>query len=111
MGGWKMPDWSKLAAALEAATGADGRLDGAIAASFGLPPAAYTASVDDCRMLVSSALPGWSLHLGFGASGIFPYATLGNGNKRCMADAATVPLAILRAAVAVLVEAAPHDSV
>ena len=103
-----MLDWPELAAMLEAATGADGRLDGAVAAGFGVSPADYTASVDHCRDLVASVLPGWALHVGFGASGIFPYALLSNGDRRHMADAGTVPLAILRAAAAVLAEGAAH---
>lgn len=95
-----MADWSELAARLKAAAGADGALDGAVATGFGLPPADYTASVDHCRALIASALPGWSLHLGYGVSGVFPYATLGRGDRRHTAEAPTVPLAMLRAAVA-----------
>jgi hypothetical protein len=101
-----MPDRSELAARLNAATGADGDLDGALATVLGLPPAPYTASVDSCRALVASAMPGWRLHLGYGASGIFPYATLSTGGRRHMADAPTVPLAILRVVMAGLADSA-----
>lgn len=99
-----MADWTELASGLEAATGADGALDGAIAETFRVAPADYTASVDGCRALIASALPGWSLHLGYGVSGVFPYAALSSGDRRHMAEAPTVPLAMLRAAVAAMTD-------
>ncbi|WP_431855304.1 hypothetical protein [Azospirillum sp.] len=87
-------------AELKAATGADAALDQAIAEAFQAPPADYTESVERCRALVVSVLPGWHLHLGYGVSGILPYAELSNGDQRHVAEAPTVPLAVLRALVA-----------
>jgi hypothetical protein len=96
-------DWGGLRMRLAQATGADADLDKAIAAAFQQPPGDYTASVEKCRTLVAAALPGWTLHLGFGASGVFPYASLAGNGTRVVVDAGTVPLAVLRAAVAVKV--------
>lgn len=79
-----MPDWSFLGDRLNAATGPDAALDTMIAEVFHAPPAGYTESVEDCRRLVGSALPGWELHLGFGVSGLFPYALIGKGNHRAV---------------------------
>ncbi len=94
------PDWDELARRLSAAVGTDAVLDAALAAAFGQTAAAFTSSVEDCRALVAAALPGWRLHLGYGASGMFPYALLTNAATRIMSDAPTVPLAILRSLVA-----------
>lgn len=84
------------------ATGSDRALDRELARLLaGLPPADaapdYTASVDRCVDLVHQALPGWSWHVGWDASGVLPYATLHQGEQRVEARAPTVPLAILRA--------------
>lgn len=89
-----------LKSALQKASGADAALDEAIAQHFGVPVADYTASISQCRALAEAVLPGQHLHLGYGASGIFPYASIGNGSSAYSADAPTVPLAILRAILA-----------
>lgn len=89
----------ELNTALDRATGADPELDGKVAAAFGVPAARFSGSVDDCRALVAAVLPDWRLHLGYGVSGVFPYAVLSAHGHRCQGDAPTVPLAILRAAV------------
>jgi hypothetical protein len=91
--------WQELSGRLQRAAGADAELDAAVAEGFGVEAADYTASVDRAAALVAGALPGWRLHLGFGASGVFPYASLANDGTRVVCDAPTVPLAILRAAV------------
>lgn len=90
-----------LSARLAAATGADPALDRAVAAAFGAgePPGDYTASVERCVALVERVLPGWRRHVGWGASGVFPYARLQRGAERASAEAPTVPLALLRALV------------
>lgn len=93
-------DWNGLARRLEQAAGADGSLDRDIAAAFGAEAKPYTASVEECRALAAAALPDLRLHLGFGASGLFPYASLGGGGLHVVSDAPTVPLAILRSLVA-----------
>lgn len=91
---------NELKLALERAGGADPALDRAIAAAFAVPDAGYSGSVEHCRALLAAALPDWRLHLGYGASGVFPYALLTAHGRRCLAEAPTLPLAILRAAVA-----------
>ena len=85
--------------ALDRASGADADLDARLADAFQVPAAKFTGSVEDCRALLAAALPDWRLHLGYGASGMFPYVVLSAHGRRCTAEAPTVPLAILRAAV------------
>ena len=80
-------DLGPLLAALEAATGSDPALDSSV------------ASVDRCLGLLATALPGWTWHVGYGAGGLFPYAALTNGRVRVVAEAPTVPLALLVAMV------------
>lgn len=91
--------WSDLGRRMMQASGSDAVLDRAIAEAFVQPEAGYTASVEACRTLVAAALPGWRLHLGYGASGTFPYASLSRDGCHIVSDAPTVPLAILRSAV------------
>ncbi len=85
---------------VEMATGADKQSDRAIAMEFrrsttnGEAPD-YTASVDRCVDLIKEVMPGWSWHVGFGASGIFPYALVRDATRRFEAQALTVPLALL----------------
>lgn len=95
-----MADWQVLAAALAAATGGDHGLDQAIADAFGQAPAEYTESATACRALIAAALPGWKLHVGYGVSGLFPYAALNRDDVHLEAEAPSLPLAILRVAVA-----------
>jgi hypothetical protein len=94
---------------LARATGPDPDLDAAIAAQFGGRPAdpppdppPYTGSVDACIDLVHAQLAGWGWHVGFGPSGVLPYAALHDDTRRVEASAPTVPLALLRALVAAL---------
>ncbi|MDO8606766.1 MAG: hypothetical protein Q7R40_09540 [Phaeospirillum sp.] len=94
------PDWIDLGRRLREATGADTALDLALSAAFGQTAAPFTASVDASRALVAAALPGWRLHLGYDVSGMFPYASLSKDGARVVSDAPTVPLAVLRSAVA-----------
>ncbi len=101
--------WHDLERRLLAATGADAALDRALAEAFARPVAEFTGSVEAARDLVAAALPGWSLHLGFGVTGMFPYAALTNNGVRITSDAPTVPLAILRSVVAAAA-AAPMPS-
>ena len=101
-------NWDRLARALMTAVGADSQLDESLAQVFNQPKAAFTASVEDCRALIAACLPDWHLHLGYGASGMFPYASLTRGSARIISDAPTVPLAILRSAVAA--KACPEPS-
>lgn len=86
---------------LQAATGSDRELDDALARLLAPQRAAappdYTASVDRCVELVHEALPGWSWHVGWDATGVLPYATLHREGRLVEASAPTVPLALLRA--------------
>lgn len=93
----------ELEALLRAATGSDRAVDAELArrldparAAGGDPPG-YTGSVDRAVELVQVALPGWSWHVGWNASGVLPYATLHRGGRLVEASAPTVPLALLRA--------------
>jgi hypothetical protein len=90
---------------LARATGPDPDLDAAIAAQFGgrsPDPPSYTGSVDACIDLVHAQLAGWGWHVGFGPSGVLPYAALHDDTRRVEASAPTVPLALLRALAAAL---------
>ncbi|RAU22664.1 hypothetical protein CU669_08285 [Paramagnetospirillum kuznetsovii] len=100
-------EWADLNRRLWLASGSDEELDRDLAALFGQSPHAYSASVEDCRALVTAALPGWRLHLGYGASGMFPYALLSRDGIQIVSDAPTVPLAILRSLVAAKARSAP----
>lgn len=97
-----MADWEDLAKRLAAASGGDHGLDAAIAAAFAQPPAEYSESAECSRALVAKALPGWRLHVGYSVSGVFPYAALNRDGAHIEAEAPTLPLAILRAAVAAI---------
>lgn len=95
-----MADWQELEQALAAASGGDHAIDTAVATAFGQAAAAYSQSVEACRTLVAAVLPGWKLHVGYDVAGLFPYAALSRGDSHVEAAAPTLPLAILRAAVA-----------
>jgi hypothetical protein len=103
------PDWIDLRRRLLEATGADAALDQVLAAAFGQTVAPFTSSVDASRALVAAALPGWRLHLGYDVSGMFPYASLAKDGIRVISDAPTVPLAVLRSAVAAKACPAPSS--
>lgn len=92
-----------IAERLARATGASPELDAALAGALGVEPRPFTASAEECRSLAARLLPGWHLHVGYGASGVFPYAALSQGGHRHAAEAPTLPLAILRALVAAIV--------
>lgn len=96
-----MADWQDVESALAVASGGDRGMDVAIATAFGQPPAEYSESVEACRALVAAALPGWQLHVGYDVAGVFPYAALRRDDVHMEAAAPTLPLAILRVAVAV----------
>lgn len=57
----------------------------------------YTASVDRCLELLHRLLPAWHWHVGYGASGVMPYACVSKEGHRFEATAPTVPLALLMA--------------
>lgn len=94
-----MADLAELSRRLGRADGCDPALDEMVAAVFGVGRKPYTMSIEDCRALVAEALPGWRLHVGFGVSGVLPYAALASDGLHVEAEAGTVPLAILKAAV------------
>jgi hypothetical protein len=96
-------DVAKLLKRVRSASGRDQHLDRDIARCLkearGKPddPPPYTASVDACIGLIERVTPGWHWHVGYGPKGVMPYAFLSNGEIRCEAIAATVPLALLTA--------------
>jgi len=96
-----MSDLQKLTEMLETAQGGSTDVDGLIGTVFGVSSGAYSESVDPCLGLVKSVLPHWRLHIGYGVSGVLPYAALTQGDVRYEAEAPTVPLAILRVIVKV----------
>jgi len=90
---------------LRAATGSDVDLDAEVSlVLLGSPDRApgYTSSVDACLDLLQGVLPGWHWHVGHGANGIFPYATLSKGKTVVEANGTTVPLVLLLAIVKAL---------
>lgn len=94
---------SRLRADLEVATGHDPSLDARIGRLLGGDvDADYSASVPRCTELIGRRLPGWRWHVGYGASGVFPYASLSRGDDLRTASAPTVPLALLAAMVETL---------
>jgi len=90
-----------LRALLAGASGADPAIDRAVAATFGVEggEGGWSASVERCVALLGRVLPGWSWHVGWGPSGVVPYARLRRGAELVSAEAPTVPLALLRAIV------------
>ena len=65
-------------------------------------PPDHTASVDHSVDLLHALLPDWHWHIGRGARGIMPYASLSNGRVTVSADGITVPLVLLAAIVMAL---------
>jgi hypothetical protein len=104
------PDWAELGRRLAAATGTDADLDLALSKAGGGEAGDYTSSVTASRALIARLLPGWTVHLGFDASGVFPYVALGNGPRHVAAGGPTLPLALLRALAAALAPADPGRS-
>ena len=94
------PELHLLLERLRQAEGHDVLLDRAIAQDLDvLAPTAqapeYTASVDRCLELLHRLLPAWHWHLGYGATGVMPYAFVSDASRRFEATAPTVPLALL----------------
>lgn len=96
-----MNDLPKLVALLEAAPGGSVDLDDLVARVYGVPAGPYSESVDRCLGLVKSVLPHWRLHIGYGVSGVLPYASLTQADRHYEAEGPTVPVAILRVVVKV----------
>ncbi|KAF0222400.1 MAG: hypothetical protein FD176_2722 [Rhodospirillaceae bacterium] len=91
-----MVDLRELSCRLNVSQGGNADLDRLVADFFAQPCLDYSESTEQCRALVRRVLPDWRLHLGFGVSGVLPYAALSLGDRHYEAEAATVPLAILR---------------
>lgn len=96
-----MSDLQNLTRLLGDAHGGSAELDELVAKVYGQPAEVYSESVDCCLSLVKCLLPHWRLHIGYGVSGILPYASLTQGESHFEAEAPTVPLAILRVLVKV----------
>lgn len=97
-----MTDQDTLSTMLAHALGGSAELDDLVARAYGVPPGPYSESVDRCLGLIKGILPQWRLHVGYGVSGVLPYASLTRGDSHFEAEAATVPLAILRVAAKVM---------
>ena len=97
-----MVDWNALSQRLATVTGGDPDLDAMICEAFGQPLQRISESAELCRAFAALVAPGWHLHLGYGASGLLPYAGLAQADRHLEAEAPTVPLAILRVLVAAL---------
>jgi len=54
--------------------------------------------------LLHAILPNWHWHLGRGANGVMPYASLSNGKMTVSADGTTVPQVLLAAIIKALIE-------
>lgn len=107
------PTLQNLQTRIDAASGADRDLDADIeTALHGAADEApsYTASVDRCLDLLHAYLPDWHWHLGRGASGVMPYASLTKGRKTVTADGVTVPLVLLSAIFKALLQQHRHKS-
>ncbi len=92
---------------IESGNGADRDLDADIEKILCGPsdhPPDYTASVDRCLELLHGVLPNWHWHLGRGATGMMPYATLSKGRTSVSADGTTVPQVLLAVIVRALIE-------
>jgi len=99
------PALASLLSHIKGAVGADRALDAAIEQTLrGLAkdPPDYTASVDHCLDLLHDVLPDWHWHLGRGARGIMPYASLSKGRDTVSAGGITVPLVLLAGIVMAL---------
>ncbi|OAN46367.1 hypothetical protein [Magnetospirillum moscoviense] len=92
-----MTDWSALEDRLGKAKGGDAQLDHDLCVAVGASLQPVTESVEAARALVLQGAPGWHLHVGFDATGLFPYAALTLGDTHIEASATSVPLALLGA--------------
>ncbi|NQU56882.1 MAG: hypothetical protein HQ513_06575 [Rhodospirillales bacterium] len=92
---------------IESAKGADRELDADIEKILRGPSddaPDYTASVDRCLDLLHAILPKWHWHLGRGANGVMPYASLSNGKTTVSANGTTLPQVVLAAIIKALIE-------
>jgi hypothetical protein len=96
-----MADWVALEERVGQARGGDALLDRDLCLAFGVAEQPVTESVEAARALVGQGAPGWHLHVGFDASGLFPYAALTNADIHIEASATSLPLALLGALVKV----------
>lgn len=92
-----MADWIALEERLGKAKGGDAQLDQDLCVAVGTCLQPVTESVEAARALVLQGAPGWHLHIGFDATGLFPYAALTQGDTHVEASATSVPLALLGA--------------
>jgi hypothetical protein len=87
-----------LQVAIAEATGPSTTIDKAVAHLFdGDADIGYSASVDACLLLIGRVLPDWHWHVGYGPTGVLPYASMQDehSDKRVETSAPTVPLALL----------------
>jgi hypothetical protein len=94
-----MSIWGDLLDRLMSVSGGDQDIDQAVAAAFGRPAADFTESAETARGLIRDVLPDWHQHVGFDASGLFPYAALSRNDIHIDAAAPSLPLALLRVLV------------
>ncbi len=96
-----MVDWAALEDRVGKAKGGDVQLDHDLCLAMGVANQPVTQSVEAARALVQEGAPGWHLHVGFDATGLFPYAALTKADTHVEASATSVPLALLGALVKV----------
>jgi len=100
---------STLLKRIESSKGADPVLDREIEKTLCAPSDEvrdYTASIDRCLDLMHEILPAWHWHVGRGANGVMPYASMTKGTQTLVADGTTVPLVLL----AVMIKAKQAES-
>lgn len=96
-----MADWAELEDRVGKAKGGDTQLDHDLCAAFDVADQPVTEVAEAARALVLQAAQGWRLHVGFDATGLFPYAALSKDDAHVEAIAPSLPLALLGALVKV----------
>lgn len=103
-------DTLKLSRKIRVATGSDKELDKCIGQILAIEVAEFTGSIEHAKSVLKMLLPDAELHVGYGATGIFPCATVATAGHLYTNEAPTVPIAILRACFSASVEQAQSQT-